>query len=93
MKVFLRTDPYKCILCGDRLRFTCVQAGITTVTFTYFIPSLPSWANNRAIRIANTDLDNLVMGIDSERYQMFFCANKHGGVHMVSEPEQLDFLY
>ena len=27
MKGFLRTDPYKCILCGDRLRFTCAQAG------------------------------------------------------------------
>lgn len=27
MKGFLRTDPYKCILCGARLRFTCAQAG------------------------------------------------------------------
>ena len=24
MKVFLRTDPYKCLLCGNRLRFTSV---------------------------------------------------------------------
>lgn len=27
MKGFLGTDPYKCILCGDRLRFTGAQAG------------------------------------------------------------------
>ena len=27
MKTFLRTDPYKCILCGNRLRFTGAQAG------------------------------------------------------------------
>lgn len=27
MKGFLRTDPYKCILCGNRLRFTSAQAG------------------------------------------------------------------
>jgi len=27
MKEFLRTDPYKCILCGDRLRFISAQAG------------------------------------------------------------------
>ncbi|REI39449.1 IS91 family transposase, partial [Klebsiella variicola] len=27
MKAFLRTDPYKCILCGNRLRFTSAQAG------------------------------------------------------------------
>ena len=27
MKALLRTDPYKCILCGNRLRFTGAQAG------------------------------------------------------------------
>lgn len=27
MKEFLRTDPYKCILCGNRLRFSGVEAG------------------------------------------------------------------
>lgn len=27
MKAFLRTDPYKCILCGNRLRFSGAQAG------------------------------------------------------------------
>lgn len=69
------------------------NVGTTTVTFTYFIPSLPSWAKNRAIRFAYTDLDNLIMGGDSERYQVSFYANKHGGVHMITEPEQLDFLY
>ncbi|HCM9622343.1 TPA: transposase, partial [Enterobacter cloacae subsp. cloacae] len=27
MKEFLRTDPYKCLLCGNRLRFSSAQAG------------------------------------------------------------------
>jgi hypothetical protein len=27
MKGFLGTDPYKCILCGDRLRFAGAVAG------------------------------------------------------------------
>ncbi|MED9359005.1 transposase, partial [Escherichia marmotae] len=27
MKGFLRTDPYKCILCGNRLRFSSARAG------------------------------------------------------------------
>jgi len=27
MKAFLRTNPYKCILCGNRLRFNGAQAG------------------------------------------------------------------
>ena len=27
MKGFLRTDPYRCILCGNRLRFSSAQAG------------------------------------------------------------------
>lgn len=69
------------------------NAGITTVNFTYFIPSLPSWSKNRSIRFANTDLDNLVTGVDLERYQVSFYADKHGGLHMVSEPEQLDLFY
>ncbi|OON41018.1 hypothetical protein BTJ39_03350 [Izhakiella australiensis] len=31
MKGFLGTDPYKCILCGDRLRFAGAQAGTHAV--------------------------------------------------------------
>lgn len=27
MKGFLRTDPYKCLLCGNRLRLSSAQAG------------------------------------------------------------------
>ncbi|GKL23049.1 Uncharacterised protein [Klebsiella variicola] len=27
MKGLLRTDPYKCLLCGNRLRFSSAQAG------------------------------------------------------------------
>lgn len=27
MKGYLRTDPYKCVLCGNRLRFTGAQTG------------------------------------------------------------------
>lgn len=27
MKKFLRTDPYKCLLCGNRLRFSSAQTG------------------------------------------------------------------
>ena len=27
MKAFLSTEPYKCILCGSRLRFVSAQAG------------------------------------------------------------------
>ena len=27
MKAFLRTEPYRCILCGNRLRFSSTQAG------------------------------------------------------------------
>ena len=27
IKEFLRTDPYKCILCGNRLRFSGAEAG------------------------------------------------------------------
>jgi len=32
MKEFLRTDPYRCILCGKRLRFVSAQAGTPAST-------------------------------------------------------------
>ncbi|RAP70186.1 putative transposase domain protein [Candidatus Erwinia dacicola] len=31
IKGFLGTDPYKCILCGERLRFAGAQAGTQTM--------------------------------------------------------------
>ena len=32
MKGFLNTDPYQCILCGNRLRFMSAEKGLHTVT-------------------------------------------------------------
>lgn len=69
------------------------KEGITYVTFTYYIQGLPEWAKNHSVRIANTDLDNLVMGVDTVRYQALFSSNSQGVIHLISEPEQLDLLY
>jgi len=69
------------------------KTGATYVTFTYYIHALPAWAKNHSVRVANTDLDNLVMGINSVRYQALFDTNKQGKPHLISEPEQLDLLY
>ena len=67
--------------------------GITLVTFTYYIHDLPAWAKNQSVRIANTDLDNLVTGIDSVRYQAKFSQGSRGKVYLFNEPEQIDLLY
>ena len=69
------------------------QAGVTNVTFTYYIHDLPAWAKNHSVRVANTDLDNMVMGIDSVRYQAFFNTDTKGKIQLINEPEQLDLLY
>ena len=69
------------------------NAGVTDVTFTYYIHALPAWAKNHSVRVANTDLDNLVMGVDSVRYQALFNTDTKGNVRLISEPEQLDLLY
>ena len=69
------------------------NTGITAVTFTYYIHALPSWAKNHSVRVANTDLDNLVMGSNSVRYQALFNTDIQGTPRIISEPEQLDLLY
>lgn len=69
------------------------NAGVTDVTFTYYIRALPDWAKNHSVRVANTDLDNLVMGVDSVRYQAQFNTDTQGNIRLISEPEQLDLLY
>jgi len=85
--------------CYGTLRVRAITAvstdntGVTYVIFTYYIHALPAWAKNRSVRVANTDLDNLVMGINSVRYQALFDTNKQGTPRLISEPEQLDLLY
>ena len=69
------------------------HSGVTNVTFTYYIHALPAWAKNHSVRVANTDLDNLVMGIDAVRYQALFDTDDQGRPRLISEPEQLDLLY
>lgn len=65
----------------------------TSIIFTYHIENLPSWAMHKSIRVAHTDLDNLIMGIDSARYQTDFTTNSAGSMHIIGEPYQLDLLY
>ncbi|PWW01039.1 CpmK protein [Mangrovibacter plantisponsor] len=69
------------------------NAGLTDVIFTYYIHALPDWARHPSVRVANTDLDNLVMGIDSVRYQALFRTDSQGAIRLINEPEQLDLLY
>lgn len=69
---------------------TAKEAGQTEVIFTYDIAHLPAWANNKAVRVANNDLDNLLMGVDKVRWRVSFSTATR---QVVAEPEQLDLLY
>ncbi|EKT62919.1 hypothetical protein [Providencia burhodogranariea] len=67
--------------------------GITIVEFKYLINNLPAWAKNKSIRFSNTDLDNIISGIDNVRYQAIFKWSNRSGLTLYSEPEQVDLLY
>lgn len=67
--------------------------GNESVIFHYYIENLPLWAKDKSIRVAYTDLDNLVMGIDSARYQADFLTKTSGSMRIIGEPYQLDLLY
>ncbi|GAL58182.1 hypothetical protein EV102420_09_02150 [Pseudescherichia vulneris NBRC 102420] len=69
------------------------RSGITLVTFTYYIHALPAWAKNQSVRVANTDLDNLVTGVESVRYIAKFSHDSQGKVCLLNVPGQIDLLY
>jgi len=82
--------------CYGRMRVKTIQSisikenGNVAVVFTYDIVRLPLWARNRAVRVANNDVDNLIMGIDKVRWRADFAARS---LQLINEPEQLDLLY
>lgn len=86
-------------LCYGRMRIRSINSvsknnsDLIDVTFTYYIQALPDWAKNKSVRVANTDVDNLVMGVDKVRYQAFFKRDSQGALRLIGEPEQLDLLY
>ncbi|MEC5344289.1 CpmK protein [Brenneria populi] len=67
--------------------------GAGVIIFNYSIASLPAWAKNRSVRVAYTDLDNLVTGVNSTRYQVKYRRIGPEAIKIVGEPEQLDLLY
>lgn len=67
--------------------------GLITVIFTYSIEDLPNWAENPSIRFSNTDLDNLISGIDNIRYQAILKEGVHGNIKLDGELEQLELYY
>lgn len=67
--------------------------GTLSVIFNYRIENLPKWAQTSAIRGAYSDLDNLVMGIKTARYQADFSLQVSGSMVIIGEPYQLDLFY
>lgn len=67
--------------------------GTLTIYFTYLIADLSEWAKNKAVRVAYTDLDNDLMGINHARYEIKFRKEGSGKLTVISQPSQLDLLY
>lgn len=64
-----------------------------SVIFDYRIENLPGWAKTPAIRGTYSDVDNLVTGIKSARYQADFSPQNNNAMTIVGEPYQLDLFY
>ncbi|ELY4609168.1 CpmK protein [Cronobacter turicensis] len=62
-------------------------------TFTYDIPALPQWAKTPSLRMADSELDNLISGIDNVHYQAVFIRENTGTLRLARGPEPLDLLY
>ncbi|EPN3524551.1 CpmK protein [Cronobacter sakazakii] len=62
-------------------------------TFTYDVPALPQWARTPSLRMADSELDNLISGIDNVHYQAVFIRGDNGKLRLVRGPEPLDLLY
>lgn len=67
--------------------------GLIIVTFKYTINNIPDWAINKSILFANSELNNLISGINSVTYKASFRLNSREVIIMHSEPEQLDLNY
>ncbi|EJD6611950.1 MULTISPECIES: CpmK protein [Providencia] len=85
--------------CYGRVRINKIENiiddgnGKTSVIFYYYIDKLPLWAKHKSIRVAHTDLDNLVTGVNNARYQADFMTIPAGSIKVIGEPYQLDLFY
>ena len=85
--------------CYGRVRINKIENiiddgnGKTSVIFYYYIDKLPLWAKHKSIRVAHTDLDNLVTGVNNARYQADFMTTPAGSIKVIGEPYQLDLFY
>lgn len=61
--------------------------------FSYTIKDLPPWALHKSFRMANTDIDNLIMGIEKAHYQAIITRNRKNQIELVGQPEQLELYY
>ncbi|EJK9925009.1 CpmK protein, partial [Cronobacter sakazakii] len=55
--------------------------------------ALPQWAKTPALRMADSELDNLISGIDKVHYQAIFIRGDNGKFRLDRGPEPLDLLY
>lgn len=67
--------------------------GLIIVIFKYTIDNIPDWTMNKSVLCANSELNNLISGVNNVNYKASFLVNSRGDIVMHSEPEQLDLYY
>lgn len=70
-----------------------VNQELTVVYFTYHLTSLESWAHNRSLRFAFSELDNLVGGMETTRYSATIRETLGGAAKLQDYPVPVELDY
>lgn len=70
-----------------------VDQELAVVYFTYRLTPLESWAHNRSLRFAFSELDNLVGGMETMRYSVTFRETLGGAAELQSYPMPVELDY
>ncbi|WP_118987151.1 CpmK protein [Photorhabdus sp. CRCIA-P01] len=84
---------YGRMMVKEILNITYINKKKGFIVFNYYIHSLPNWARNKSIRFAYTYLDNIILGINTEKYQIDFEKTNTGMIKIISDPVQVEILY
>ncbi|WP_289997085.1 carbapenem biosynthesis protein CpmH [Photorhabdus laumondii] len=84
---------YGRMMLKDILSITYINKKRGFIVFNYYVHLLPEWAKSKSIRFAYSYLDNIITGIDNEKYQIEFEKSDTGVIKIISDPVQLEILY
>ncbi|MDR0217725.1 MAG: CpmK protein [Enterobacteriaceae bacterium] len=84
---------YGRMILKDILSVNYVNKNKGFMVFNYYVDLLPEWAKHKSIRFAYSYLDNIITGINNEKYQVEFEKSNAGVIKIISDPVQVEVLY